>query len=42
MLLILKVKKDLMVFEQRDSLWSNLLELTFYTLEAMFTTTEQN
>ena len=39
--MILK-EKDFMVFEQRDLLWSDLLRLTFYTLEAMFTITEKN
>ena len=35
----LKARKDFMVFKQRDLLWSGLL--TFCTLEAMFTTTEE-
>ena len=38
----LKVRKDFMVFKQRDLFWSGLLYLTFCTLEAMFTTTEEN
>lgn len=33
----MKERKDLMVFEQR-----NLLQLTSYMLEALFTNTEQN
>ena len=40
--MILKLRKDLMVYEQCDLLWSDLLYVTFYTLESMFTTTEQN
>ena len=35
--MILRVRNDFKVFELRD-----LLSLIFYTLEAMFTTTEQN
>ena len=42
MLMTLKARKDFMVFKQRDLLWSGLLQLTFCTLEAMFTTTEEN
>ena len=38
----LKAGKDFMVFKQRDLLWSGLLLLTFCTLEAVFTTTEEN
>ena len=38
----LKVRKDFMVFKQRDLLWSDLLYLPFCTLEAMSTTTEEN
>ena len=38
----LKARKDFMVFKQRDLLLSGLLKLTFCTLEAMFTTTEEN
>ena len=38
----LKVRKHFMVFEQRDLLLSGLLYLTFCTLEALFTTTEEN
>ena len=38
----LKERKDFMVFKQRDLLWSGLLCLTFCTLEAVFTTTEEN
>ena len=41
-LMTLKARKDFMVFKQRDLLWSGLLQLTFCTLEAMFTTTEEN
>ena len=41
-LMTLKVRKDFMVFKQRDLLWSGLLYLTFCSLEAMFTTTEEN
>ena len=37
--MILKVRKDFVVFKQRLLLWIDLLQLTFYTLEAMFTTT---
>ena len=38
----LKARKDFMMFKQRDLLWSGLLWLTFCTLKAMFTTTEEN
>ena len=41
-LMTLKARKDFMMFKQRDLLWSGLLWLTFCTLEAMFTTTEEN
>ena len=37
----LKVRKH-MVFKQHDLFWSCLLQLTFCTFEAMFTTTEEN
>ena len=40
--MILKVKQDFMVFKQRHFLWIDLLSLTFYTLEAMFSITDQN
>ena len=40
--MILKVRKEFMVFEQCDLLWSDLLQLTYYILEAMVTTTDQN
>ena len=38
----LKARKDFMVFKQRDLLSSGLLLLTFCTLEAMFSNTEEN
>ena len=38
----LKARNDFIVFKQRDLLWNGLLYLTFCTLEAMFTTTEEN
>ena len=38
----LKARKDFMVFKQRDLLRSGLLLMTFCTLEAMFTITEEN
>ena len=38
----LKARKDFMVFKQRDLLGTGLLQLTFCTLEIMFTTTEEN
>ena len=37
-----KARNDFVVFKQRDLLWSGLLYLTFCTLKAMFTTTEEN
>ena len=40
--MILKERKDFLVFQQPDLLSSDLLYLTFYTLEETFTTTEQN
>ena len=41
-MILKEIRKDFMVFQQPDLLSSDLLYLTFYTLEAMFTTTEQN
>ena len=36
--MILKVRKNFMVFKQHDLLRSDSLQLTFYTLEVMFAT----